>query len=218
MQSRPPERIAKTKERMEIHISTLPISNVSLLPVFGKPRSIQLPRALTMPRIARIRMTSISIWIPELTCSICAAPIRSSIQLSMCSIRTFIPNSPLTTVKTRARVAILVRMYLYRAVDRDGKTLDFMLSEKRDTSAATKFFASALANNGIPKRIVIDKSRANGAGIKEVNKILKRFGCPTKIKPVCSKYWSSPGLMDTFSLMKESVFYAENEEPVPSGI
>ena len=32
------------------------------------------------------------------------------------------------------------------------------------------------------------------------------------------KEWSSPGLMDTFSLMKESVFHAENEEPVPGGI
>ena len=30
-------------------------------------------------------------------------------------------------------------------------------------------------------------------------------------------YWSSPGLMDTFSLMTESVFHAENEEPVPDG-
>ncbi len=32
------------------------------------------------------------------------------------------------------------------------------------------------------------------------------------------KEWSSPGLMDTFSLMKESVFHAENEEPVSHGI
>jgi len=79
-------------------------------------------------------------------------------------------------------------MYLYRAVDRDGQTLDFMLSERRDTTAATKFFANALSNNSIPLRIVIDKSGANGAGIKEVNKILKRFGCPTKISTVRSKY------------------------------
>ncbi len=79
-------------------------------------------------------------------------------------------------------------MYLYRAVDRDGKTLDFMLSEKRDTAAAKLFFAKALASSGIPLRIVIDKSGANGAAIKEVNKTLKRFGCPTKITTVRSKY------------------------------
>ncbi|MBL1435005.1 MAG: IS6 family transposase [Rhodobacteraceae bacterium] len=79
-------------------------------------------------------------------------------------------------------------IYLYRAVDRDGKTLDFMLSERRNTAAATLFFAKALASSGIPLRIVIDKSGANGAGIKEVNKILKRFGCPTKITTVRSKY------------------------------
>jgi len=78
--------------------------------------------------------------------------------------------------------------YLYRAVDRDGKTLDFMLSERRNTAAATLFFAKALSNNGIPLRIVIDKSGANGADIKEVNKILNRFGCPTRISPVISKY------------------------------
>ena len=79
-------------------------------------------------------------------------------------------------------------MYLYRAVDRDGKTLDFMLSERRNAAAATLFFAKALSNNGIPLRIVIDKSGANGAGIKEVNKILKRFACPTEISIVRSKY------------------------------
>ena len=79
-------------------------------------------------------------------------------------------------------------MYLYRAVDRDGKTLDFMLSERRNTAAATQFFAKALASSGIPLRIVIDRSGANGAGINEVNKILKRFGCPTKIATVRSKY------------------------------
>ncbi len=88
-----------------------------------------------------------------------------------------------TYIKVRGEWA-----YLYRAVDRDGKTLDFMLSEKRDTAAATLFFAKALASSGIPLRIVIDKSGANGAGIKEVSKILKRLGNPTKITTVRSKY------------------------------
>ena len=71
-----------------------------------------------------------------------------------------------TYVKVRG-----VWTYLYRAVDRDGQTLDFMLSEQRDAAAAKQFFARALSTNGIPKRIVIDKSRSNGAGIKEMNKI-----------------------------------------------
>ncbi len=79
-------------------------------------------------------------------------------------------------------------MYLYRAVDRDGKTLDCMLSERRNTAASTQFFAKTLVSNGIPLRIVIDKSGANGAVINEVHMILRCLGCPTKITTVRSKY------------------------------
>ena len=78
--------------------------------------------------------------------------------------------------------------YLYRAVDRDGQTLDFMLSEQRDTASAKQFFARALSTNGIPKRIVIDKSRSNDASIKEINKIFKRLGTSIKITTIQSKY------------------------------
>ncbi|MCG7522339.1 IS6 family transposase [Ruegeria sp. Ofav3-42] len=79
-------------------------------------------------------------------------------------------------------------MYLYRAVDKAGNTLDFMLSERRNRPAAARFFAKALSSNGIPDKIVIDKSGANAAGIREVNKILNRFGCSAKIQTVRSKY------------------------------
>lgn len=41
---------------------------------------------------------------------------------------------------------------LYRAVDKHGQTLDFMLSETRDEAAATEFFARAIANNGWPSK------------------------------------------------------------------
>jgi len=75
-------------------------------------------------------------------------------------------------------------VYLYRAVDRDGQTLDFMLSEKRDPAAAKQFFAQALSSIGIPLRIVIDKSRSNAAGIKEVNKVFKRLGTNVKLSTV----------------------------------
>jgi transposase, IS6 family len=36
-------------------------------------------------------------------------------------------------------------MYLYRAVDSRGQTIDFLLSAKRDTEAAKRFFRKALA-------------------------------------------------------------------------
>ena len=66
--------------------------------------------------------------------------------------------------------------YLYRAVDRDGQTLDFMLSERRDLAAARRFFKRAIGSNGAPDRVVIDKSGANLAGLQAVNAILKFSG------------------------------------------
>ena len=76
-------------------------------------------------------------------------------------------------------------VYLYRAVDKHGKTLDFMLSQRRNKPAATKFFARALEVNGLPRKIVIG---ANTAGIKAINKMLKGFGCPVQIEMVRRKY------------------------------
>ncbi|AKI03339.1 transposase (plasmid) [Hoeflea sp. IMCC20628] len=59
--------------------------------------------------------------------------------------------------------------YLYRAVDRDGQTLDFMLSERRALAAARRFFKQAIGTSGVPDRVVIDKSGANLAGLMAVN-------------------------------------------------
>lgn len=78
--------------------------------------------------------------------------------------------------------------YLYRAVDKQEKTLDFMRSKRSNEPAATLFFAEALSSNGLPEKIVIDKSGANSAGIRGVNKILERFGCPVQITTIRSKY------------------------------
>lgn len=47
--------------------------------------------------------------------------------------------------------------YLYRAVDRDGKLVDVMLSEQRDLKAAKAFFRSAKAVTGAtPDRVTTD--------------------------------------------------------------
>lgn len=61
-------------------------------------------------------------------------------------------------------------------MDRDGQTLDFMLSERRDLAAARRFFKRAFATNGVPDRVVIGKSGANLAGLQAVNVILKFTG------------------------------------------
>jgi len=43
--------------------------------------------------------------------------------------------------------------YLYRAVDKQGRTIDFLLSEKRDKAAAKRFFIKANQNNEAPEKI-----------------------------------------------------------------
>ena len=63
-------------------------------------------------------------------------------------------------------------VYLYRAVDKEGNTIDFMLSEKRDEPAARAFFEKAIGSSGLPEKINMDKSGANKAGIDTVNLFL----------------------------------------------
>lgn len=59
--------------------------------------------------------------------------------------------------------------YLYRAVDKEGKTVDFLLTAHRDTAATKRFFEKAMRENGVPEKIAMDKSGANKAAIDEVN-------------------------------------------------
>jgi putative transposase len=59
--------------------------------------------------------------------------------------------------------------YLYRAVDKHGQTIDFLLPEHRDTEAALRFLKKAIRRNGLPEMITIDGSDANAAAIKSYN-------------------------------------------------
>ena len=59
--------------------------------------------------------------------------------------------------------------YLYRAVDKAGDTVDFLLTAKRDRKAASRFLRKAISQNGAPEKITIDKSGANTAAIESYN-------------------------------------------------
>jgi len=59
--------------------------------------------------------------------------------------------------------------YLFRAVDKTGQTIDFLLTEQRDEPAATRFLTKAIERHGVPEKITIDGSEANAAAIRRYN-------------------------------------------------
>jgi putative transposase len=58
--------------------------------------------------------------------------------------------------------------YLYRAVDKQGKTIDFLLTAKRDASAARRFFDKAMRYSEVPGTVTMDKSGANKAALDQL--------------------------------------------------
>jgi putative transposase len=60
--------------------------------------------------------------------------------------------------------------YLYRAVDKEGNSIDYLLRAKRDTKAAKSFFKKAIKRNGQPTLVNVDKSGANKAALDNINK------------------------------------------------
>ena len=60
--------------------------------------------------------------------------------------------------------------YLYRAVDKYGATIDFLLCTNRNKASAKAFFRKAMKNNGDPNTINIDKSGSNTYALEDINK------------------------------------------------
>ncbi|HZF41641.1 MAG TPA: IS6 family transposase [Blastocatellia bacterium] len=60
--------------------------------------------------------------------------------------------------------------YLYRAVDSTGQTIDFMLSAKRDTRAAKRFFRKMLKvpKHQSPRVINVDQNRSYPPAVEEL--------------------------------------------------
>src|SRR6476659_2144516 len=73
-----------------------------------------------------------------------------------------------TYIKIKGKAA-----YLYRAVDKEGQTIDFLLTPTRDRDAAEAFLCKAIRKQRIPEKITIDQSGSNTAAIIHYNKIHK---------------------------------------------
>jgi putative transposase len=71
--------------------------------------------------------------------------------------------------------------YLYRAVDKEGHTVDFLLTAKRDLAAARRFLEHAIGQHGLPDKITIDKSGANTAAVQSIQ---ADTGAPIELRQV----------------------------------
>jgi transposase-like protein len=68
-----------------------------------------------------------------------------------------------TYIKVRGRW-----VYLYRALDARGQTVDFRLSPKRDVAAAKAFFRKAFKTQGVPRTITLDVYQASHRAVREL--------------------------------------------------
>ena len=76
-------------------------------------------------------------------------------------------------------------MYLYRAIDSVGDTVEFWFSQRRDLLAARRFFRKAIERHGCPERIVIDGSQTNKEAIISCDMISRLQEQPHKaLKPI----------------------------------
>ena len=75
--------------------------------------------------------------------------------------------------------------YLYRAVDKQGRTVDFWLSGRRDVAAAKAFFRKSMKQNGAPRVITLDAYAASHRAIAD----LKAEGkMPKRVRVRSSKF------------------------------
>jgi IS6 family transposase len=58
--------------------------------------------------------------------------------------------------------------YVYRAVDEQGQVVDVFVSKKREATAATRFFTSAIGVHGTPSEVTTDRSPALARAITEL--------------------------------------------------
>jgi putative transposase len=75
--------------------------------------------------------------------------------------------------------------YLYRAVDKQGNTVDFLLSKHRDIEAAKRFFTQTIEKHGAPEKITLDGYAATHTAVSELK---ESAILPMNVRVRTSKY------------------------------
>ena len=76
-------------------------------------------------------------------------------------------------------------VYLYRAVDKQGRTVDFLLSKRPDVAAAKRFFSRAAKQHGAPRVITLD---GYAASHRAVDKLKTSGILPRRVQVRSCKY------------------------------
>lgn len=79
--------------------------------------------------------------------------------------------------------------YWYRAVDKAGHTVDFLLRPRRDQAAAMAFLLQAIRTHGLPETITIDQSGRTTAAIQQDNR-MHHTGIAIRHGTSLTQWWS----------------------------
>ena len=70
-------------------------------------------------------------------------------------------------------------------MDKEGRTVDFLLSRRRDVAAAKRFFSRAVKQHGAPRVITLD---GYAASHRAVDKLKAAGRLPRRVRVRSSKY------------------------------
>jgi transposase-like protein len=123
------------------------------------PLSYQQVADLVIERGLNVNKSTVWRWIQ------CYAPKLKHKLKKYLKCSTTVHHYDETYMKVRGKLR-----YLYRAVDSNGNTLDFVLSVKKDKSSAIQFLRRVLSQNHVtrPGTIVTDKNPSYSAAIKSL--------------------------------------------------
>jgi transposase-like protein len=101
------------------------------------------------------------------------------------------------------------RVYLYRGVDKAGRTIDFLLSRRRHIAAAKRFFSTATKQHGAPKVIPLDGCAATHRAVAKLFlRVIAEFHCGKDQRDPRSKSRGPRGVWPVYRPKRIRLFHS----------